>query len=155
MADSFADVGRKLDTIQKGMNGSSLRQITTRVGAKAKTAMPPRIQPAGLRNWGRGGKRGSYKITARYDVKSDHEVLVTPKPLPLVGLLEKGSYKAGTTWKAPKRRGSARRKKGSVATYTHAHVPARESWSHSVSATAPEVPRWVLAEVEKLLKQVF
>jgi hypothetical protein len=155
MADSFADLERKLDAVQKGLSGAALREVTTKVGAKAKVALPPKIQPGGLYNWGRGGKRGSYKITARYDVKSDHEVAVSPNPKPLVGLLEKGSYKAGTTWKAPKRKGSARRKKGTVGTYTHARVPARNSWSHGVQAIEPQVPVWVEAEVRKILGRVF
>jgi hypothetical protein len=155
MSESFGDLEQKIDQVQKGLNGSALRDITGRVGGKAKVALPPKIQPGGLSNWGRGAKRGGYTIKARYDLKSDHEVMVTPSPLPLVGLLEKGSYKAGSTWKAPKRRGSARRKKGTISTYNHAHVPAREAWSKGVRGIEPQVPRWIHDEVVKLIGQVF
>jgi hypothetical protein len=155
MAESFADLERKVDTVKNGLTGSSMRAITTKIGGRAKAEMPPKIQPSGLRNWGRGGKRGGHKISARYDVKSDHEVKVTPSPAPLVGLLEKGSYKAGTVWKAPRRRGAAKRKKGTIGTYQHARVPARRSWSAAVHSVEPQVPRWVHDEVAKLLKQVF
>lgn len=148
----FAAFQRKLDLVGKGLSGSQLRQITTRVGGKAKAAIVPDVHPDGLSNWGRG--RGG-KVTARYDVKSDSEVAVIPKPPSLAVLLEAGSYKAGTTWKAPKRRGSKRRKRGTVGTYTRARVPARHSWSNAVRTNEPKVPRWVDEEVQRLLRQVF
>lgn len=153
MADSVAEFAAKLDLVRNGLSGSQLRAITTKVGGKAKKAIPPDIHPAGLSNWGKR-KKGA-KITARYDVKSDHEVAILPKPPALIALLEKGSYKSGTSWKAPKRRGSKRRTKGSVGTYTHARVPARNSWSKAVRRNEPQVPRWVDEEVQALLRKVF
>jgi len=66
--------------------------------------------------------------------------------------LEKGS---GTTWKAPKRRGSARRKRGTVGSYTRARVPARHAWSKAAAAVRPQVPKWVDEEVQRILRDVF
>lgn len=152
MSDSFADAAAKIDKIQKGLNGQALRQITTKVAGRYKGAIVPKVQPSGLSHYGRGGKRGSYVVKARYTIKSDSQALVTPTPPGLSALLEKGS---GTTWKAPKRKGSKRRKKGSITSYQRAAVRPRHAWSKATDQVNPQVPPWIAAEVHKLLKDVI
>jgi hypothetical protein len=148
MSDSLADVAHKFGQVKEALDGSSLRAITTRVGAKSKTLIVPAISPNTLSHWGRGGKT----VKARYDVKSDHLVEILPTMVPLAALLEKGS---GTTWKAPRRKGSARRRKGTVGSYTRTAVPARHVWSNAAPVISKAAPGLIHDEVSKVLGRVF
>jgi hypothetical protein len=151
-SSSLSEVAAKLDKVGKALDGRSLRQITQRVGAKSKPVAAMAVSPNTLSHWGRGGRKGGYKVQARYEVLSDHEVALRSTVPPLAGLLEHGS---GTTWKAPRRRGSARRKKGSVGTYTRARVPARNAWSKVAGPVAAKAPAYVADEVERVLRGIF
>lgn len=152
MSEDLKALAKKFGQVNELLTGSSLRQIMTRVGARSKTVMAPAITPNTLSHWGRGAKKGGSKVQARYTVKDDNTVELLPTVLPLAALLEKGS---GTTWKAPKRKGSARRKKGSVGTYTRAKVPARHSWSHASVVVDKAAPEFIHDEVSKVLGKVF
>lgn len=152
MSDSLAEFGQKLDRVGSALDGSQLRGITDRVAAKGKPILSGGIAPNTLSHWGKGGRKGGYKVAARYTVLSDHEVKMYPTIPSLGALLERGS---GTTWKAPKRKGSPRRKKGSVGTYTRAKVPARESFTKGVDVMGPKVPGLVHDEVVDALRKVF
>ena len=154
-SSSLAEVGAKIGKINDALKGRSLRRITERVGAKAKPVAAKAVSPDSLSRWGRGRKRGGYKVAARYKVLSDHEVAEQPTVAPLAALLEFGSYKSGTTWKKPKRRGSARRKKGTTGTYTHERVPARKAWSKAEPPVEANAPRFVDEEVERILREIF
>jgi hypothetical protein len=148
MAGDFADLKRKLDGVGNALTGAAVRQITTNVAVKSKAAATSAISPKTLSHYG----RKSVTVKARFDVKSDHEAELKPTPAGLAALLEKGS---GTTWKAPKRRGSARRKRGTVGSYQRGKVPARQAWTKGVSAFAPKVSGWVHDEVARALGSVF
>lgn len=148
MAEEFAELKRKVEEVRKSLDGSALRQITMSVGVKSKGAAMGAIEPKTLSHYGRRGAT----VKARFDLKSDHEVVLKPTPPGLSALLEKGS---GTTWKAPKRRGSARRKRGTVGSYHRARVPARHVWTKGVEAFAPKVPGWVHEEVVRVLRSLF
>jgi hypothetical protein len=146
----MAQFRAKLDKLAAKLDGSSLRQITTRVATKSKANAIGAIEPNTLSHWGKGGK--GYHVQARYEVKSNTTAVIQPTVVPLAALLEKGS---GTTWKAPKRRGSARRKKGSVGSYTRAKVPARHAWTKAQEKVIAEVPPLVHKEVRRVLGEVF
>lgn len=152
MADDLQQMAAKLRKVADQLNGNELRRITTRVAQRAKTVAIPAIDPNTLSRWGRGARKGGYKVQARYDVKSDHEAELRPTVAPLAALLEKGS---GTTWKAPRRRGAARRRRGTVGTYTRAKVPARESWSKASHVVADKTPGFVDEEVRRVLREVY
>lgn len=154
-SSSLAEVGAKIERVNDALTGRSLRRITERVGARSKPVAAKAVEPASLGRWGRGRKRGGYKVAARYKVKTDSVVAIQPTVPPLAALLEEGSYKAGTTWKAPKRRGSKRRKKGTVGTYTHARVPARKAWSKALPPVQEKAPRFVDEEVQRILREIF
>lgn len=152
MAGEFAELTGKLDRLHKALDGSALRGITERVGQRSKTVAIPAISPNSLSGWGRR-RRGTVK--ARYILKSDHEVQVSPTVPPLAALLELGSYKAGGTWRAPKRRGSTRRAKGSVGSYQRANVPARNAWSKAGDEIKDKAPRFIHDEVERVIGGIF
>ncbi len=143
---------QKLTKFQRAVTGHELRGITTRVAGKAKPILTAGITPDTLSHWGRGAKRGGYHAKARYDIKSDSVARMSATPKPLVALLEKGS---GTTWKSPKRKGSKRRQKGSVGTYTRTKVPARKSFTHGEDVLRPRVGALVHQEVERVLRGIF
>lgn len=152
MSEDLSALFKKFGQVNDLLNGSSLRQIVTRVGARSKTVMAPAITPNTLSHWGKGSRKGGYKVQARYKVTSDSIVELLPTMLPLAGLLEKGS---GSTWKAPKRKGSKRRKKGTVGTYTRKPVPARHAWSHASAVVDKAAPGFIHEEVSKVLGKVF
>jgi hypothetical protein len=152
MADDLKQFAAKLDRLGHALDGSSLRQITTRVATKSKMVAIPAIQPNTLSHWGRGGKKGGYHVQARYVVLSDHEAALRPTVPPLAALLEEGS---GSTWKAPRRRGAKRRKRGTVGTYTRTPVPARHAWSKVAPPVAAKVPGFVDEEVQRVLRGIF
>lgn len=152
MPDSFAQFTHKLDKVTHALGGSQLRVITTKVALKSKPILSAAIEPPTLSHWGKGGRKGGYKVAAKYDLVSDHEVKMRPTQAALGALLERGS---GNTWKAPKRKGSKRRSEGSVGTYTRAKVPARRAWSKGVAKLEPEVPKFVREEVQRVLRETF
>jgi hypothetical protein len=143
---------KKLQQVNELLDGTSLRQITTRVANQAKTVAIPAISPATLSHWGKGGKKGGYVVKARYEVKSNSQAVIQPTIPPLAALLEEGS---GSKWAAPRKRGSKRRRKGTVGSYTRTPVPARHAWSKVVAPIAAVVPRTVDEEVRKVLGRVF
>lgn len=142
------DLTRKIVALRSEFEGAALRTITTNVAVRAKTVANDAISPRTLSHYG----RRTVTVTARFDVVADGVAVMKPTPAALAALLEKGS---GTTWKAPKRRGSKRRKRGTVATYHRAPVQARGAWSKGVSAFAPKVVEFVHNEVVRALGKVF
>jgi hypothetical protein len=152
MADDFTTAAKHLQQIATDLHGLSLRQITTRVAAKAKSLAQPAISPATLSHWGKGGKKGGYTVKARYDVLADNQAAVYPTIPPLAALLEEGS---GTTWASPKRKGSKRRKKGTVGSYTRTRVPARHAWSKAARPVEAAVPRLYDEEVQRVIRKVI
>lgn len=152
MADSLQQAAAKVQRVAEQLSGGALRQVVTRVGARSKAVAIPAIRPNTLSHWGRGRRKGGYRVQARYDLKSDHEAELKPTVPPLAALLEKGS---GTTWKAPRRRGSARRKRGTVGTYQRAPVPPREAWTKASVVVNREAPKFVDDEVQRVLRSVF
>lgn len=150
MADTLPQFEAKLGQVAAKLSGGALRQITVRVATKSKANAIGAISPDTLSHWGRSGK--GYHVKARYEVKSNTTAVIQPTVVPLAALLEKGS---GTTWKAPKRRGSGRRKKDSVGSYTRAKVPARHAWSKAQAKVVAEVPPLVHKEVRRVLGEVF
>ena len=155
MADSLADFGHKIAKLQRLLSGGEMRRVTERVAQKSKPIAAAAVSPNSLSHWGKGGKKGGYRVAARYEMLSDTQAAIRPTVPPLAALLELGSYKAGTTWKAPRRRGSARRRKGTVGTYTRSAVPARHAWTHAANAVKPVVPKLYDAEVQRVLGEVF
>jgi hypothetical protein len=152
MPDNLEEFAAKLDRLNTALSGGSLRQVVTRTSLKAKTATVPRIDPATLSHWGRGSKRGGYSVTATYNVLDDQTAELKPTTPPLAGLLEHGS---GSTWKAPRRKGSPRRRKGSVGTYQRTPVPARHVWTRAVAPLDGQIPGWVHDEVQNVLRGIF
>lgn len=152
-SSSLQEVAGKVGRIEDAVSGQALAGIVRRVGAKSKPIAQQAINPTSLSRWGRGSKRGGAKVAARYKVVSAHEVAIQPTVAPLAALLELGSYKAGGTWKAPKRRGSKRRKR--VGTYYHGPVAARKAWSKSYPPVERAAPRFVDEEVQRVLRGIF
>lgn len=152
MADTPAQAAAKFGQLAARLSGRDRRLITERVAAKTKPVAAAAIDPDTLSHWGRGSKKGGHHVKARYVIKSDTTVHLYPTIPPLAALLEKGS---GTTWKAPRRRGSARRRRGSVGTYTRARVPARRAWSKAAAAVEPVAPKIVDQEIQRILRDVF
>lgn len=120
----------------------------------AKISIGAAMDPSGLSHWGRGRSRGA-KVKVSAKVEDEHTVKVTPSPKSLAGLLERGSYKAGTTWKVPKRSGHGRRTRRTVATYSHARVPPRNTWSNAVKAGTPPVVAELHKQTQNQIKAAF
>jgi hypothetical protein len=150
MADDLAAFAHKLDKLKSDLSGGALQRIVTRVGVESKKTAIGAIHPNSLSNWGKRSKGATVK--ARYEVRGTHEVAVQPTVAPLAALLNDGGH---NPWSAPKRRGSKRRKKGSIGTYTRAEVPARHSWDNAVKVVEPKVPEIVHKEVQRVLGGIW
>jgi hypothetical protein len=153
MPDTMAQFTAKLGLLHEQLNGASLRQITTKVAAKSKETAVGAIDPNHLSHWGRGRK--GYTVKARYELKSDGQAVVQPTIAPLIALLEDGS---GDRWSAPKRRGSARRKKGTAGKrsgYDRRPVPPRHAWTKAVEKIEPPIPGLIHDEVQRVLREVW
>jgi hypothetical protein len=154
VSTSMAEVAAKVDRLQGQFDGRALAAITHRVGARAVPIAANAVDPKSLSHWGRGRSRGG-KVGAKLRDQAGSEVAIVPTVPPLAALLELGSYKAGGTWKAPRRRGAARRKRGSVGTYQRANVPARGAWRKTYGPVERAVPRFVDEEVQRAIRGVF
>lgn len=152
MADTPAQAAAKFQKLADRMSGRDVGIISRRVAQKVKPIASAAVSPDTLSHWGRGGRRGSYVVKARYTIEPESRVNLYPTIPPLAALLEKGS---GTVWKAPRRRGQKRRKKGSIGTYTRAAVPPRRAWSKVAAAIEPVAPRVVDEEVRRILGEIF
>lgn len=117
-----------------------IAQALTRAGVAGKPAWwPAAAADTGgdrqLSGFGRRTRRGRITLDVRFDVDQATTRLTFTPSRPSVGawkLLEAGSYKAGSQWRAPRRRGAARRRRGEVGRYTRSPVPAKGTWSRSV-----------------------
>lgn len=152
MADTPQQFAAKLRKLEDRLSGRDMHVITERVARKAKPVAAAAVEPDTLSHWGRGAKKGGYHVKARYDIKTDTQFALYPTIPPLAALLEKGS---GEVWKAPRRRGSSRRKRGSVGTYTRAPVKARRSWTKAAEAVRQPIPRWTDEEIQRILREIF
>jgi hypothetical protein len=153
MADSWAQFQAKLEAMKHQLDGTALDQITTRVAAKTKTAAVGAISPNTLSHWGKSGK--GYTVKARYEMKGPGQAVIQPTIAPLAALLEKGS---GDRWSPPKRKGSARRKRGTAGKssgYNRTPVPARNVWTNAIATFEPPIPGLVHEEVQRLLREVW
>lgn len=149
---SLDQVAAKVGQVQRAFDGRELERIVNRVGLKEKPIATAAINPNTLSHWGRGAKKGGYRVEARYKPLGGPEVAIFPTVPPLAALLEFGS---GTTWKAPRRRGGPRRRKGSVGTYTRSPVPPRNAWSKAEGPIRASAPRFVDEEVQRVLRGIF
>jgi hypothetical protein len=149
------DLTSKLAKLLDEFEGTHLRGITTRVATQAKAITTKAIDPTGLSNYGRGKRKGAGTVKARFDLIGNGHAVLKPAPPALAALLELGSYKSGTSWKSPKRRGSKRRKRGTVGSYTRGAVPARGAWSRGTAAAKPEVAGLVHEEVVRAVRKVY
>lgn len=153
-SSSLAQVVAKVGAINDHLSGGNLAAIVHRVGVRAVPIAQAAVDPQSLSRWGRGKSKGG-KVGAKLNEKAGSEVAIVPTVPPLAALLELGSYKAGGTWKAPRRRGAPRRKKGTVGTYSRANVPARHAWQKTYAPVERAVPRFVDEEVRKVLGGIF
>jgi len=81
MADTFASFSRKIDDFKGELDGSKLKRKLEQIGKEAKEdaakAVRGDLGDASMSNWRRGSP---IQILARYDLRSDHEIEVTPTP---------------------------------------------------------------------------
>jgi hypothetical protein len=81
MADDFASFNRKLDDFRSELDGTKLKAKLDQIGKAAKDDAAKAVQgdlgDQSMSNWRRGSP---FKIEARYDLKGDHEIEVTPTP---------------------------------------------------------------------------
>ena len=87
MADTFASFSRKIDDFKDDLDGSKLQKKLEQIGkeskedaakaVRAESSKKGSLADESMSNWRRGNP---FKITARYDIKSDHEIEVTPTP---------------------------------------------------------------------------
>jgi hypothetical protein len=81
MADDFASFNRKLDDFRSELDGTKLKAKLDQIGKAAKDDAAKAVQAdlgdQSASNWWRGRP---IKIEARYDLKGDHEIEVTPTP---------------------------------------------------------------------------
>jgi hypothetical protein len=138
----------KLDDLASTFDPAQLRIITERVARALKAPMTAAIHPNTLSGFGRGSRRGSYTVKARYDMDGDH-ALMAPTVKPLAAILEDG---ARNPWDNPKR-SSGRRK--TVGYYYRAPVPARHAWRPAVAVARRDTGRLVDLEVQKVLRRLF
>jgi hypothetical protein len=138
----------KLDDLASTFDPRTLRIITERVARALKAPMTSAIHPNSLSGFGRGARRGSYTVKARYDMDGNNAVM-SPTIKPLAAILEEG---ARNPWDNPKR-SSGRRK--TVGYYYRAPVPARHAWQPAIRVARSETGRLVDLEVQKVLRRLF
>jgi hypothetical protein len=161
MAAEFAALTKKIDRLSAQFDGRQLKVITGRVALGAKNdALKELRADAGadqrLHNWGKSG----LKLNVGYDVTSDHEAVVLPRPGGPFSVLD-GGRKAGTV--APKRKRGTRRMaiNGSVRSFsktsplTVGRSRGKETWKRSTVTIAKKTPERVHAEVRRSLAEVF
>lgn len=144
----FDALTKKVLKVRSELEGARLRKITTNVAVRSKAIANQAIAPKTLSHYG----RKAVTVQARFDVVDDGTAVIKPKPAGLTALLEKGS---GSTWKSPKRKGSARRKRGTVGSYQRRPVYGRGAWSKGMDAMRPKVAEFVHNEVVRALGEVF
>lgn len=131
----------KLDQLGEAFSGGEVRVITERVARRLKPDMAAAVEPRTLSGWGRGARRGSYKVGARYDMAGDNAVMA-PTVKALAALLNDGS---GTEWKGTRRRTA----------YTRTAVPARHAWQPAIGVAHDNTARYVDEEVQRVLRRLF
>ena len=152
MPDTLAECQRKFGAVKSALSGESLDQIVNRVALEAKKVATDAVSPNSLSHWGRGWKKGGYRVQARYLLKGNGQAVILPTVPALAALLTDG---AKGPWHNPKRKGSKRRKKGTGGTYQRAPVPPRAAWTKAQEAIKPVVPKEVDKQVQQVLRQVF
>jgi hypothetical protein len=81
MADTFASFSRKIGDLESELDGSKLKAKLEQIGKESKgdaeKAVRGDLGDLSMSNWRRGSP---IQILARYDLRSDHEIEVTPSP---------------------------------------------------------------------------
>lgn len=160
MAEGFGVVAVRMDRLAGQLDSRAVQQMSEAGALAMKDEATRRLVltvggDRSLSGYGRGARRGRVKGTVGFDYEDRGTSLIKYRPPGFWTLLEAGSYKAGGTWKEPKRKGSARRKKGSIGTYRRSPVRARRTLTKATDDAGPKIRDAVADAANEAISQLL
>lgn len=160
MAEGFGLVAVRMNRLARSMGGDGLKALSETAALTVKKEAERQLVIAvggdrALEGYGRGRRRGRVKGSVGFDYVGKGASDIKYRPPGMWVMLERGSYKSGNTWKAPRRRGSARRARGTVGSYTHEPVRARGTVATIKRNAEPKIPPAVEQELRRLIDRLL